>query len=155
MRACCRRLVRRADQRISDAGASACCRLSLLLAALIAAAGSLVVPPDVVLGRFVLPCAIRLRLRTAHGRYTLARYRLVTCNGSTHARLRRLTVSSMRASVRVRLRRLIDRGLGTHVRGTGAVRGGRFVAAEGELTVSSLLGLGGLSRGRPASAPAT
>src|SRR5580704_2081668 len=142
MRACCRRLVRRADQRISDAGASACCRLSLLLAALIAAAVPLAVPPGVVLGRFVLPCAIRLRLRTAHGLCTLARHRLVTCNGSTHARLRRLTIRCMRVSVR--LRRLTVSGRRAHVCGTGAVRGGRFVAAEGELTVSSLTGLLGL-----------
>src|SRR6202167_5680299 len=171
----------RRPQRISDVRASACCRLSLLLAALVTAATPLVaVLPDAVWGRFVQPRAIRLRRRAADGRDTPlglhgqtvggrrahVRLRLVTRNRAARIRERRLTISSLRASLR--LPRLTDGGLGAHVGaggGAAAVRGGRFaVATEGELAVSSLLGLNrllcllslsDLGSGRPAPAAAT
>src|SRR6202034_3407187 len=105
----------RRPQRISDIQASACCRLSLLPAALL----------DAVLGRFVLPRAIRLRLDAAHGLGAHVRLRLVTGNRHVHLRLRlvardgaarirehRLTMSGLRASFR--LRRPTGYGPGPH-----------------------------------------
>src|ERR1700728_5225457 len=84
----------RRPQRISDIQASACCRLSLLPATLVAAAMRLVTAlPDAVLGRFVLPRAIRLLLGAAHGLGARIRLRLVTGDRAARIWGHRLTMS--------------------------------------------------------------
>jgi hypothetical protein len=105
----------RRPQRISDVQASACCRLSLLLAALVAAATPLVAGlPDAVLGRFVLPRAIRLRLAAAHGRRTHVRLRLMT--GDRRARVRLWRRAADGRDTPIGLRGLIAGGRRAHAR---------------------------------------